>query len=103
MDGMAGVAERSDLVTQRLMKAVLDHKPAPYSDGELKAIATNCTVKEDAARKVERKMAKRLAAVALSHRLGETFRGVVTGVDAPVPDKPAQVMSEFLVPLGRQR
>lgn len=70
----------ADLVTQRLIKAVLDGGAAPYGDGELASIAENCTLKEDAARKVERKMGKRLAAVALSHRIGQVFRGVVTGV-----------------------
>ena len=70
----------ADLVTQRLIKSVLAGGEAPYSDGELASIAENCTLKEDAARKVERKMGKRLAAVALSHRIGEVFRGVVTGV-----------------------
>lgn len=70
----------ADLVTQRLITSVLAHEPAPYEDGELASIAGNCTLKEDAARKVERKMGKRLAAVALSHRIGEIFHGVITGV-----------------------
>ena len=70
----------ADLVTQRLIKALLDGKPGPYSDDELAAIAANCTQKEDAARKVEREMSKRLAAVAMSHRVGETFDAIVTGV-----------------------
>jgi exoribonuclease-2 len=68
-----------DMVTQRLIKAMLAGQPAPYSDGELTAIASNCTLKEDAARKVEREMSKRLAAVAMSHRIGETFDALVTG------------------------
>ena len=70
----------ADIVTQRLIKALLDGKPGPYSDDELAAIATNCTQKGDAARKVEREMSKRLAAVAMSHRVGETFDAIVTGV-----------------------
>jgi exoribonuclease-2 len=70
----------ADLVTQRLIKALLSGQSAPYSDGELTAIASNCTVKEDAARKVEREMSKHLAAVAMSHRIGETFDAIVTGV-----------------------
>jgi exoribonuclease-2 len=70
----------ADLVTQRLVKAVLAGSPGPYSDDELYAIAKNCTLKEDAARKVERAMRKRIAAAALSGRIGETFRAVVTGV-----------------------
>jgi exoribonuclease-2 len=69
-----------DVVTQRLIKAVLSGQRNPYSDDELMAIAANCTQKENAARKVEREMAKRLAAVALQHRIGEVFDAIVTGV-----------------------
>jgi len=68
----------ADLVTQRLLKA-LSGTP-PYADSELESIARNCTLKEDAARKVERAMAKRLAAMALQNRVGQAFSGVVTGV-----------------------
>ena len=70
----------ADLVTQRLIKAVLAGAPAPYSDDELAAIARNCTLKEDAARKVERQMSKHIAAVAMSGRIGQTFDAIVTGV-----------------------
>jgi len=70
----------ADLVTQRLVKAVLGNQPGPYTNAELDDIARNCTLKEDAARKVERDMRKRIAAVALGGRIGETFRAVVTGV-----------------------
>jgi VacB/RNase II family 3'-5' exoribonuclease len=69
-----------DIVTQRLIKAVLAGKPNPYSDDELSAIAANCTEKENAAQKVEREMSKRLAAVAMQNRIGATFDAVVTGV-----------------------
>ena len=70
----------ADLVTQRLIKAVLANQPAPYSDDDLAAVAANCTSKEDAARKVEREMAKRIAAVAMTSRIGELFDAIVTGV-----------------------
>jgi exoribonuclease-2 len=70
----------ADTVTQRLIKCVLAKQPPPYLDQRLDAIARNCTLKEDAARKVERVMNKRIAAVALRHRIGETFAAVVTGV-----------------------
>jgi len=70
----------ADIVTQRLIKGMLAGKDNPYSDDELTAIASNCTQKEDAARKVEREMAKRLAAVAMQHRIGEVFDALVTGV-----------------------
>lgn len=70
----------ADMVTQRLIKSVLSKRDAPYSDQQLSSIAQNCTLKEDAARKVERIMNKRIAAVALQPRIGETFAAVVTGV-----------------------
>jgi len=69
----------ADVVTQRLVKAFVAGVPGPYSDGELARIARNCTLKEDAARKVEREMSKRLAAVAMSSRTGEVFDAIVTG------------------------
>lgn len=69
----------ADLLTQRLIKSVLDRRSSPYSDQELAAAAQNCTAKEDAARKVEREMSKRIAAVAMSSRIGETFDGIITG------------------------
>ena len=69
-----------DVVTQRIIKAVLSGQRNPYSDSELMGIAANCTEKENAARKVEREMAKRLAAVALQNRIGEAFDAIVTGV-----------------------
>jgi exoribonuclease-2 len=67
-------------VTQRLLKAVAAKAPAPYADAELDIIARNCTLKEDAARKVARNMTKRMAAVAMLHQIGKTFPAVVTGV-----------------------
>ncbi len=70
----------ADLATQRLIKGSLAKQPTPYSDQQLDDIARNCTLKEDAARKVERVMNKRIAAVALRPRVGETFAAVVTGV-----------------------
>ena len=70
----------ADVVTQRLIKVLLSGQSAPYSDPQLSAIAKNCTLKEDAARKVEREMSKRLAAVAMARRIGETFDAIVTGV-----------------------
>ena len=70
----------ADVVTQRLLKAMLTGQKNPYSDDELTAIATNCTQKEDAARKVEREMSKRLAAIAVQNRIGEVFDAIVSGV-----------------------
>lgn len=71
----------SDIVTQRIAKAALAGGAAPYSDQQLGDIARNCTMKEDAARKVERLMEKRMAAAAMSNRINEVFNAVVTGVN----------------------
>ncbi len=70
----------ADLVSQRLVKALLTKAAAPYTDDELDGIARNCTLKEDAARKVQRDMTKRIAAVALAGKVGQRFAAVVTGV-----------------------
>ncbi|HLY20379.1 MAG TPA: RNB domain-containing ribonuclease [Bryobacteraceae bacterium] len=70
----------ADLVAQRLVKAALTHQATPYGDAELDQVARNCTTREDAARKVERAMGKRIAAVAMHDRIGQAFPAVVTGV-----------------------
>jgi exoribonuclease-2 len=69
----------ADLVTQRVVKAVLAGAPPPYTDDELSAIARNCTLREDAARKVERLVRKIAAAMLFSNRIGERFKAIVTG------------------------
>ena len=74
----------ADVVTQRILKSVEAKSAPPYQDEALAAIALNCTQKEDAARKVERNMRKRIAAVALANHIGEQYKAVVTGV---VPHK----------------
>ncbi|MEO6865827.1 MAG: RNB domain-containing ribonuclease [Gemmatimonadaceae bacterium] len=70
----------ADLVTQRLVKAVLTGKPSPYADADLVTVAAHCTDRENAARKVERQVRKVVAAVAMSGRIGESFDAIVTGV-----------------------
>jgi exoribonuclease-2 len=70
-----------DMVTQRLMKAWLAHSPQPYSENDLNDIAVHCTLMEDNARKVEREMQKRIAAVVLRPRIGQSFPAIVTGVN----------------------
>jgi len=70
-----------DLVTQRVVKAMLAGEAPPYSDDELAAIAAHCNDRESAGRKVERAMLKRVAAVALAGSVGKTFHGVITGAN----------------------
>ncbi|MFA6210361.1 MAG: RNB domain-containing ribonuclease [Candidatus Obscuribacterales bacterium] len=71
-----------DLITQRLLKAVLAGEPSPYSTDELSEIAANCSKMESQAKKVERTMRKISAAVLLSSRIGDIFDGIITGVKA---------------------
>jgi exoribonuclease R len=70
-----------DLVTQRLLKAVLAGQPSLLiRTDELSEIAANCTRLEGQAKKVERTMRKISAAVLLSSRIGDIFDGIITGV-----------------------
>ncbi len=68
-----------DLVTQRLVRAVLARQQVPYGRDELGALAAECTTKEDGAQKVERMVRKAAAACLLTSRIGQQFDGVVTG------------------------
>jgi len=68
-----------DLVTQRVLHAMAKGEPAPYSDGDLTAIAAHCNDADKALRKIERDMQKRVAAVAMASHIGEVFAAVVTG------------------------
>jgi VacB/RNase II family 3'-5' exoribonuclease len=70
----------ADLVTQRLVKAALANQPPPYEGNELKEIAQRCTEREDAARKVQRKMRKVAGALLLRNQIGKQFDAIVTGV-----------------------
>ena len=68
-----------DVITQRLVKAVLNKAALPYGDDELKSLATHCTEAEDAAKKVERQVRKSAAALLLESKIGEVFDAIVTG------------------------
>ncbi|WP_137895464.1 RNB domain-containing ribonuclease [Ramlibacter sp. 2FC] len=68
-----------DLITLRLLKAVLAGVKPPYSNDELDELAAHCTAQEDAAQKVERQLRKSEAALLLHSRIGQRFDGVVTG------------------------
>jgi VacB/RNase II family 3'-5' exoribonuclease len=70
-----------DVVNQRILKARLAGAAQPYSEDQLNAIAARCTLMEDAARKVEREMQKRIAAVVLQPHIGQSYRAIVTGVN----------------------
>lgn len=68
-----------DLISQRLVKAVLQNQPSPYGDTELPTLASHCTEQETNAKKVERQIEKSAAAMLLGTRIGSRFAGIVTG------------------------
>jgi len=82
----------TDIVVQRLVKAVIENGPSPYTAEELDAIAEHANLQERAARKVERKMRKIVAATVMQRHIGETFQAIVTG------DTSAGVFARILRP-----
>ena len=68
-----------DLVTSRMLKAMLAGNSPPYSVAELEELAQHCTAQEDAARKVERSVRKSEAALLLESHIGQQFDAIVTG------------------------
>jgi VacB/RNase II family 3'-5' exoribonuclease len=68
-----------DLITQRLLKAAIAGRAAPYTYADLDVLAKHFTEEEDAANKVERQVGKSAAAMLLESRIGEQFAALVTG------------------------
>ena len=68
-----------DVIAQRLLKAALANRPAPYASAELQELARHCTEAEDRANKVERQVGKSAAALLLEPRIGQQFDAIVTG------------------------
>ena len=71
-----------DLITQRMVRAALAGRAAPYARDQLEALATHCTLQQDAAQKVERLLRKAAAACLLASRIGQEFDGLVTGASS---------------------
>jgi exoribonuclease-2 len=70
----------ADVVTQRIVKAVLAHARCPYDDAALDAIAKQCTEMEDKARAVERRVEKRASVQLMSRHIGDEADAVITAV-----------------------
>jgi exoribonuclease-2 len=68
-----------DLITQRMLKAVLAGAPPAYSPAELGGLARHCTEQEDDVARIERQVRKSAAALLLEGRNGERFHAIVTG------------------------
>ncbi|BDX22067.1 ribonuclease II [Polynucleobacter sp. TUM22923] len=69
-----------DLITLRMIKAILQKQPLAYDATELLILAEHCTKQEDAIRKVERRVRKSEAALFLEPYIGKTFDGIITGI-----------------------
>jgi exoribonuclease-2 len=78
--GTAPNRRYADLVTQRIVKAIIANAPPPYTDAELAAIAAHCTTQEDNARHAARLVSKQAAALLLAPHVGTVYDAVVTGV-----------------------
>jgi exoribonuclease-2 len=70
-----------DLIMQRLLKSNLNQQKIPYTDLELNAIAIRCTLKEDDATKVERRLRKSASAMVMQKQIGKVFPAIVTGAN----------------------
>ena len=68
-----------DLVTQRLIRAVIGGRPGPYTYDALVELAAHCTRREDDANRVERQVRKAAAAMLVANRVSERFSSIVTG------------------------
>ncbi len=68
-----------DIITQRILKSVIENQNSPYSSDELENLAKHCTEKEDDAEKVERKMKKLAAILLLTPKINTEFDALVTG------------------------
>lgn len=100
-----------DLITLRLIKAVLTGDKPPYSTTELDELAAHCTAQEDAAQKVERQVRKSEAALLLHAFIGQRFDGLITGssdkgtwvrifqppAEGRLVDAPASLMADLKV------
>lgn len=80
MQSTASIRRGGDRVTSRLLKAVWEGKPCPYSREELQKFADNLNDKGRNLSKAERQVEKQVVATMLEKRVGETFDAVVTGV-----------------------
>lgn len=68
-----------DIISQRQIKTILQKKTDPYTTAELEELSTHCTMQEDNANKVERRMIKSAAALLLITQIGHVFPGIITG------------------------
>ena len=70
----------SALLVPKLLLAQDVANDQTVSEAELDAIAQHCTIQEDKASTVERRVLKAAAAYLLQGRIGERFDAIVTGV-----------------------
>lgn len=68
-----------DVIVQRLLLAMSAGHRTPYDFDALSKLGEHCSEREQAAKKVERKVQKSAAALLIADRVGDVFRAVVVG------------------------
>jgi len=68
-----------DLITHRLLKAILNNEKCPYTLEELVELGKHCTNQENEVNKVERQVLKSAAALLFTTRIGDAFDAIITG------------------------
>lgn len=68
-----------DLITQRLLRAIIEGQENPYTRKEIEKLAEYCSLKEADADRVARQTQKTAAAVLLCRKIDQEFEGLITG------------------------
>lgn len=69
-----------DLLVHRILKALIDSAPGPYTVSQLDAMAKQSSDLERVAQKAERELYKIKSCRIMEQRLGEQFSGIISGV-----------------------
>ncbi|MFW6365316.1 MAG: ribonuclease R family protein [Spirochaetota bacterium] len=91
----------SDLIVHRILKAIIEQKPSPYTVKELGPIAGKCSERERIAQKAERELFKIKACRLMEKHIGETYDAIISGMNkagifVALTDRPIEGMVPFM-------